>query len=115
MPPNEGADSRQGGQNEGRRCQVMATFDEFYESLPEDSNKRGEYFEKVFVPWFLKTDPCGPGPLQPIKEVPFLFSHRTLLISTPVLVRVDWKWEGEKYGSRLKRRPPRRESRLRSL
>ena len=35
----------------------MATFDEFYESLPEDSNKRGEYFEKVFVPWFLKTDP----------------------------------------------------------
>ena len=57
MPPNEGADSRQGGQNEGRRCQVMATFDEFYESLPEDSNKRGEYFEKVFVPWFLKTDP----------------------------------------------------------
>ena len=35
----------------------MATFDEFYESLPKDSNKRGEYFEKVFVPWFLKTDP----------------------------------------------------------
>ena len=35
----------------------MATFDEFYESLPEDSNKRGEYFEKVFIPWFLKTDP----------------------------------------------------------
>ena len=35
----------------------MATFDEFYESLPGDSNKRGEYFEKVFVPWFLKTDP----------------------------------------------------------
>ena len=35
----------------------MATFDDFYESLPEDSNKRGEYFEKVFVPWFLKTDP----------------------------------------------------------
>ena len=35
----------------------MATFDEFYKSLPEDSNKRGEYFEKVFVPWFLKTDP----------------------------------------------------------
>ena len=34
----------------------MATFDEFYESLPEDSNKSGEYFEKVFV-WFLKTDP----------------------------------------------------------
>ena len=35
----------------------MATFDEFYQSLPEDSNKRGEYFEKVFVPWFLRTDP----------------------------------------------------------
>ena len=35
----------------------MATFDEFCESLPGDSNKRGEYFEKVFVPWFLKTDP----------------------------------------------------------
>jgi len=35
----------------------MSTFDEFYQSLPEDSNKRGEYFEKVFVPWFLKTDP----------------------------------------------------------
>ena len=35
----------------------MATFDEFYQSLPEDSNKRGEYFEKVFIPWFLKTDP----------------------------------------------------------
>ena len=35
----------------------MATFDEFYQSLPEDSNKRGEFFEKVFIPWFLKTDP----------------------------------------------------------
>ena len=35
----------------------MATFDEFYQSLPEDSNKRGEYFEKIFIPWFLKTDP----------------------------------------------------------
>ena len=35
----------------------MATFDEFYRSLPEDSNKRGEYFEKVFIPWFLRTDP----------------------------------------------------------
>ena len=35
----------------------MASFDEFYNSLPEDSNKKGEYFEKVFVPWFLKTDP----------------------------------------------------------
>ena len=35
----------------------MATFDEFYRSLSEDSNKRGEFFEKVFIPWFLKTDP----------------------------------------------------------
>ena len=35
----------------------MATFDEFYRSLPEDSGKRGEFFEKVFVPWFLRTDP----------------------------------------------------------
>ncbi len=35
----------------------MASFDEFYRSLPEDSNKRGEYFEKVFIPWFLKNDP----------------------------------------------------------
>ena len=35
----------------------MATFDEFYRSLPENSNKRAEYFEKVFIPWFLKTDP----------------------------------------------------------
>ena len=35
----------------------MATFDEFYRSLPEDSNKRGEYFEKIFIPWFLRTDP----------------------------------------------------------
>ena len=35
----------------------MATFEEFYHSLPEDSNKRGEVFERIFVPWFLKTDP----------------------------------------------------------
>jgi predicted helicase len=35
----------------------MATFDEFYRSLREDGNKRGEYFEKVFIPWFLKKDP----------------------------------------------------------
>ena len=60
-------------------------------------------------------DPRGLGPLQPSNEVPFLFSHRPLLISTQVLVQVDWEWEGEKYGSRLKRRPPRRESRLCSL
>ena len=44
----------------------MATFDEFYESLPGDSNKRGEYFEKVFVPWFLKT---GPECSTQVKEV----------------------------------------------
>ena len=37
----------------------MAPFDEFYECLPEDSNKRGDYFEKVVIPWFLKTDPVG--------------------------------------------------------
>jgi len=35
----------------------MATFEEFYHSLPEDSNKRGEVFERIFVPWFLRTDP----------------------------------------------------------
>ena len=34
----------------------MATFDEFYESLPEDSNKRGEVFEREFIPWFLRED-----------------------------------------------------------
>ena len=35
----------------------MATFEQFYKSLPEDSNKRGELFEKDFVPWFLNIDP----------------------------------------------------------
>ena len=45
----------------------MATFDEFYESLPEDSNKRGEYFEKVFVPWFLKTDPEWSTQVKAVK------------------------------------------------
>ena len=35
----------------------MATFDDFYRSLPEDNATRGDFFEKVFVPWFLKTDP----------------------------------------------------------
>lgn len=35
----------------------MATFDDFYKSLPEDSAKRGNFFEKVFIPWFLKIDP----------------------------------------------------------
>ncbi|MDA9700188.1 hypothetical protein N9U74_03385 [Synechococcus sp. AH-736-M02] len=44
----------------------MATFDEFYESLPEDSSKRGEYFEKVFVPWFLKTDPEWSSQVQQV-------------------------------------------------
>ncbi|MDA7432316.1 DEAD/DEAH box helicase family protein [Synechococcus sp. AH-601-N23] len=34
----------------------MATFDEFYQSLPEDSNKRGEVFEREFIPWFLRED-----------------------------------------------------------
>ena len=34
----------------------MATFDEFYESLPADSNKRGEVFEREFIPWFLRED-----------------------------------------------------------
>ncbi|UPM51150.1 Helicase associated domain protein [Synechococcus sp. A10-1-5-1] len=44
----------------------MASFDEFYESLPEDSNKRGEYFEKVFVPWFLRTDPEWSSQVQQV-------------------------------------------------
>lgn len=44
----------------------MASFDEFYESLPEDSNKRGEYFEKVFIPWFLKTDPEWSSQVQQV-------------------------------------------------
>ena len=35
----------------------MATFEEFYHSLPEDSNRRGEVFERIFIPWFLRTDP----------------------------------------------------------
>jgi len=35
----------------------MATFEEFYHSLPEDSNQRGEVFERIFIPWFLRTDP----------------------------------------------------------
>jgi superfamily II DNA or RNA helicase len=35
----------------------MATFDDFYKLLPEDSGKRGEFFERVFAPWFLKIDP----------------------------------------------------------
>ena len=43
--------------NDLNRSIQVAYFDEFYRSLPEDSNKRGEYFEKIFIPWFLKTDP----------------------------------------------------------
>ena len=35
----------------------MASFDDFYKSLPLDANKRGEVFEKIFIPWFLRTDP----------------------------------------------------------
>ncbi len=39
----------------------MATFDEFYRSLPqgndqESRKKRGDYFEKIFIPWFLRED-----------------------------------------------------------
>jgi superfamily II DNA or RNA helicase len=44
----------------------MATFDEFYRSLPEDSGKRGEFFEKVFVPWFLRTDPAWSNKIENI-------------------------------------------------
>ena len=44
----------------------MASFDEFYKSLPEDSNKRGEYFEKLFIPWFLKTDPVWSSKVNQI-------------------------------------------------
>ena len=44
----------------------MATFDEFYRSLPEDSGKRGEFFEKVFVPWFLRTDPEWSNKIEKI-------------------------------------------------
>lgn len=44
----------------------MATFDEFYSSLPEESGKRGEFFEKVFVPWFLREDPEWSTKIQKI-------------------------------------------------
>ncbi|MCP9803102.1 Helicase associated domain protein [Cyanobium sp. T1G-Tous] len=44
----------------------MATFDEFYRSLPDDSGKRGEFFEKVFVPWFLREDPEWSTKIQKI-------------------------------------------------
>ena len=35
----------------------MSSFDDFYSSLPVDPSVRGDQFEKIFVPWFLKTDP----------------------------------------------------------
>ena len=35
----------------------MGSFDDFYSSLPVDPSVRGDQFEKIFVPWFLKTDP----------------------------------------------------------
>jgi superfamily II DNA or RNA helicase len=44
----------------------MATFDDFYKSLPEDSAKRGDFFEKVFIPWFLKIDPEWSTKIQKI-------------------------------------------------
>ncbi|MDO7678960.1 MAG: DEAD/DEAH box helicase family protein, partial [Pirellulales bacterium] len=34
----------------------MSSFDDFYSSLPVDPSVRGDQFEKIFVPWFLKTD-----------------------------------------------------------
>ena len=67
----------------------MATFDEFYESLPEDSNKRGEYFEKVFIPWFLQTDPEWS---TQVKEVWLWndYPHRfALLICYSVIYRMQ--------------------------
>lgn len=42
----------------------MATFDEFYASLPAESGMRGEFFEKIFVPWFLKTDPVWSSTIK---------------------------------------------------
>lgn len=44
----------------------MASFDEFYESLSEDGKKRGWYFEKVFMPWLLKTDPEWSSQFQKV-------------------------------------------------
>ena len=35
----------------------MATFEEFYNSLPKDRYKRGKVFEEIFIPWFLRTAP----------------------------------------------------------
>ena len=32
----------------------MGSFDDFYSSLPVDPSVRGDQFEKIFVPWFLK-------------------------------------------------------------
>ena len=34
----------------------MGSFDDFYSLLPIDPSVRGDQFEKIFVPWFLKTD-----------------------------------------------------------
>ena len=44
----------------------MATFDEFYASLDPDKGIRGYQFEKVFVPWFLKTDPTWSSQIKEI-------------------------------------------------
>ena len=35
----------------------MGSFNDFYSSLPIGPSVRGDQFEKIFVPWFLKTDP----------------------------------------------------------
>tara|TARA_B100000989_G_scaffold198039_1_gene149548 strand:+ start:89 stop:3943 length:3855 start_codon:yes stop_codon:yes gene_type:complete len=42
----------------------LATFDEFYASLDADSNIRGDQFEKIFVPWFFKTDPVWANQIE---------------------------------------------------
>ncbi len=42
----------------------MATFDEFYASLDADSNIRGDQFEKIFIPWFLKSDPIWANQIE---------------------------------------------------
>jgi len=34
----------------------VGSFDDFYSLLPIDPSVRGDQFEKIFVPWFLKTD-----------------------------------------------------------
>ncbi len=65
----------------------MATFDEFYRSLPEDSNKRGEYFEKVFIPWFLKTDPVWSSKVNQVwlwDDYPQRWGKNNRLSGSPV-------------------------------